>query len=342
MVKPLFRQSFLYDTLDFDNKVTADQIKLPSGPTVRLLKRGLLEVIPFELDEQTKSVVVSAGIHGDETAPMELVDSIVADILDGRLEVKEHCLFMLAHPEATNKQVRFIDENLNRLFDEREKQPSAEAALAGELMQDIQTFFKATPESKRWHLDLHCAIRRSKHFTFAVSPKSKKPTRSRELFTFVEKAQLEAILLSNAPSGTFSWYGAEHCGAQALTVELGQVSPLGESDLNLLSSFDDALRGLLCRNLDGLEPKEVIPYRVTQTIKRFHDDFDFTFSDDVENFTRFEHGQVLGNDGDKLLFAKVDHEAVVFPNRDVALGQRAALMVCEVETRFEDDQLVYD
>lgn len=342
MVKPLFRQSFLYDTLDFETEMTADQIKLPSGPTVRLLKRGLLEVIPFKLDDQTKSVVISAGVHGDETAPMELIDCVVADILANRLEVKEHCLFMFAHPEATNKRVRFIDENLNRLFDERETTSSKEGKLAVELMQDTLEFFKATPESQRWHFDLHCAIRPSKHVTFAVSPKSKKPTRSRELFSFVEKAQLEAILLANAPSGTFSWYSAEYCGAQALTVELGQVAPLGEGDQEQLKGFDTALRGLLSRNLQDLPANSVTPYRVTQTIKRINDDFDFTFGDDVENFTQFEHGQVLGHDGDKLLFAKVDQEAVVFPNRHVAPGQRAALMVCEVETRFEDDQLVYD
>jgi succinylglutamate desuccinylase len=40
--------------------------------------------------------------------------------------------------------------------------------------------------------------------------------------------------------------------------------------------------------------------------------------------------------------AKNENEAVVFPNRNVAIGQRAALMVCEVETRFDHGQLVYD
>ncbi|QSA19971.1 succinylglutamate desuccinylase, partial [Vibrio furnissii] len=47
-------------------------------------------------------------------------------------------------------------------------------------------------------------------------------------------------------------------------------------------------------------------------------------------------------DGDKPLMAKNEGEAIVFPNRHVAIGQRAALMVCTVDTRYEDDQLVYD
>ncbi len=34
-------------------------------------------------------------------------------------------------------------------------------------------------------------------------------------------------------------------------------------------------------------------YRVSRTIVRLHDDFDFRFSDDVENFTAFMHGKCL-------------------------------------------------
>ncbi|MDG3088024.1 succinylglutamate desuccinylase [Vibrio hannami] len=342
MEKPLFRQSFLSDTLDTGAEMAIGQLQLPSGIKIRLLKRGLLEVVPANISDQTKSIVVSAGVHGNETAPMELVDNVVSDILEGKCNIEARCLFMLAHPEATNKQIRFIEDNMNRLFDKRVESDSLEGKIAKVLMQDVADFFDGVSQEQRWHLDLHCAIRRSKHFTFAVSPKTTKPTRSKELIDFGAKAKLEAILLSNAPTSTFSWYTADAFGAQSLTVELGQVSPLGESDLSLISDFDIAFRGLLTNSLEGIEGVEPTPYRVTQTLKRTHEDFDFNFSDDIENFTRFEHGQVLGHDGDKILFAKVEQEAVVFPNKQVAIGHRAALMVSEVETRYENDQLVYD
>ncbi|WP_375753904.1 succinylglutamate desuccinylase [Vibrio sp. HN007] len=342
MEKPLFRQSFLYDTLDMDTEMSPVQFQLPSGLTVRLLKRGLLEVSPENMTDQTKSIVVSAGVHGNETAPMELVDAVIEDILSGKCTVTERCLFMLAHPQATNEQTRFIEDNMNRLFDKRVQSDSIEGKIASQAMNDVEAFYEGTSPEQRWHLDLHCAIRRSKHLTFAVSPKTTKPTRSRALLDFTAKARLEAILLSNAPTSTFSWYTADAFGAQSLTVELGQVSPLGESDLSLINDFDTAFRALITNSLEGIEGVDAIPYRVTQTLKRTHDDFDFNFGDDVENFTRFEHGQVLGHDGDKILFAKVEQEAVVFPNKNVAIGQRAALMVSEVETRYENDQLVYD
>lgn len=343
MVKPLFRQSFLYDTLDPDIEMSAQQLQLPSGVIVKLLSRGVVEVVPCSMSAETKSIVISAGIHGDETAPMELVDRVVNDIIHGELDIKERCLFILGHPAATNQHVRFVDENLNRLFDDKQHDKSVESDIAIELKSIVADFFTSTSEESRWHLDLHCAIRRSKHYTFAVSPKvTNQKSRHKDLISFIQKARVEAILLSNSPASTFSWFSAENFSAQALTLELGKVAPLGENDLSVISSFDTALRRLLEGRLEQLHLATLITYRVTQTIKRLHEDFDFNFDSDVENFTQFEHGQVLGHDGDKLLFAKVDQEAVVFPNKNVAIGQRAALMVSPVEARYEADQLVYD
>ena len=343
MTKPLFRCSFLYDSLDLDNKMQEQQFQIPSGPTIRVLQRGVVEVTPYQVTDETKSIVLSSGIHGDETAPMELLDRVVDDIVAGRLNVNQRCLFIVSHPRATNRQLRFIEENLNRLFDNHAHDETFESKIALRLKDLVSNFYKGTPQDKRWHLDLHCAIRRSKHLTFAVSPKvAHATTRGRSMVEFLHKAGVEALLLSNSPASTFSWYSAENFSAQALTMELGQVSPLGENDLSCISGFDSALRGLLCDQLDDIPAQPMVTYRVTQTIKRLHQDFDFNFGDDVENFTQFEHGQVLGHDGEKLLFAKVDHEAVVFPNKNVAIGQRAALMVSEVETRYQDDQLVYD
>ncbi|PWI34820.1 succinylglutamate desuccinylase [Vibrio albus] len=342
MVDPLFRQSFLYDALVLDRDIHPGQMQLSSGACVNVLGRGLVEVVPPRVTEETKHIILSAGIHGDETAPMELLDLILADILNETVAVKEHCLFMLCHPEATAQHSRYIDENLNRLFNKEQKEQSKEMQISQVLKSVVQGFFESVPESNRWHLDMHSSIRQSHHYTFAVSPKVKKPTRSRELISFLQKGAVEAVLLANAPASTFSWFSAEHFGAQALTVELGRVAPLGQNDLIKLTSFELALRGLITAELSHLEEQPIETYRVTQTIKRMSEDFGFNFAQDVENFTTFEHGQVLGHDGEKLLFAKSDDEAVVFANDKVAIGQRAALMVCKVETRYEEDQIVYD
>lgn len=342
MTKSLFRQSFLFDSLDLEQEMPAGRTVLSNGVELKLHQRGVLEVTPADYSDQSKNIIFSCGVHGDETSPMELVDKLIEDIETGFQTVEARCLFIIAHPEATNAHTRFLDVNLNRLFDEKERESNREVEIAKWLKKSVTDFYEGTQVETRWHLDLHCAIRLSKHYSFAVSPKVRHAVRSKALVEFVNSAHVEAILLSNSPSSTFSWYSAENFAAQALTMELGQVARIGENQLDKLTAFDLALRNLVSEIEPEHLPKRTITYRVSRTIVRLHDDFDFMFTDDVENFTSFKHGEVFGHDGDKPLMAKNENEAVVFPNRKVAIGQRAALMVCEVETRFEHDQLVYD
>ncbi|WP_299693511.1 succinylglutamate desuccinylase [uncultured Vibrio sp.] len=343
MTKTLFRQSFLFDSLDLEQEVSVGQTVLGNGVKIKLHQRGVLEVIPANFNSETKNIIFSTGVHGDETSPMELVDQIIRDIETGFQVVDARCLFIIAHPEATNAHTRFLDVNMNRLFDEKQHESNREVEIANNLKCLVTEFYEQTEPATRWHLDLHCAIRLSKHYSFAVSPKVRHQVRSKELFDFINSAHIEAVLLSNAPTNnTFSWYSAEHFAAQALTLELGQVARIGENQLDKLTAFDLAIRNLIAEVEPEHLPRKPIIYRVSRTIVRLHDDFDFIFSDTVENFTVFKHGEVFGHDGDKPLMAKNENEAVVFPNRNVAVGQRAALMVCEVETRFDHGQLVYD
>nr|WP_319556220.1 succinylglutamate desuccinylase [uncultured Vibrio sp.] len=342
MTKSFFRQSFLADTLDMHVDVDPAELALSNGVILKLYQRGVLEVVPENYTQETKNIIISTGIHGDETAPMELVDSMIKDIESGFMKVDARCLFIIAHPESTLAHTRFLEENLNRLFDEKDHAPTKELVIADLLKLQVCDFFKGTDPETRWHLDLHCAIRGSKHYTFAVSPKTRHPVRSQALMDFLDSGHIEAVLLSNSPASTFSWYSAENFSAQALTMELGRVARIGENDLDKLTAFDLAMRNLVSGTQAEHLPKPCIKYRVSRTIVRLHEDFDFMFDDDVENFTSFVHGEVFGHDGDKPLMAKNDNEAIVFPNRKVAIGQRAALMVCEVKTRFEDGELVYD
>ena len=342
MTKTLFRQSFLFDSLDLQQAVPTGQIVVAGGSVFKSRQRGVLEVIPKQLSPDSKHIIISCGIHGDETAPMEIVDKIIHDIQSGFQPLKHRLLFINAHPEATNAHTRFIETNLNRLFDDKAYPPSKELNIANNLKQVVRDFYQGTPVEQRWHLDLHCAIRLSKHYSFVVSPRVRHPVRSQALMEFVASAHLEAVMFSNAPSSTFSWFSAENFAAQALTIELGRVAKIGENELEKLVAFDLALRDLIAESKPEHLPRQPTMYRVSRTIVRIHDDFDFLFDDNVENFTAFKHGEVFGHDGDKPLMAKNEGEAIVFPNRRVEIGQRAALMVCPVKTRYEEGQVVYD
>ncbi|MFB9134289.1 succinylglutamate desuccinylase [Vibrio olivae] len=342
MTKSLFRKSFLFDSLDLKQEMPAGEQVLACGTRLTLHQRGVLEVTPMAMTVNSKNIVISTGIHGDETAPMEIIDKIIDDIVSGFQPIRHRCLFLIAHPQATNKHVRFLEENLNRLFDNKAHESSLELDIADELKSHVTRFYQGTQEATRWHLDLHCAIRLSKHYSFAVSPKVRHPVRSCDLIKFIENAHIDAVMFSNAPTSTFSWFTAEHFSVQALTLELGRVARIGENDLDKLVAFDLSLRDLIAGAKSDHLPKKATMYRVSRTLVRLNQDFDFLFDDEVENFTSFKHGEVFGHDGDKPLMAKNEGEAIVFPNRHVAVGQRAALMVCPVKIRFEDGQVVYD
>jgi len=358
MQTAIFENSFLNDTLNFKLNATKGVYSLPNGAKLNILARGVVEYVPETIGLKTKHIIISTGIHGNETAPIELVAQMVEDIISGSLQPLHRCLFIIAHPESTNAETRFIDENLNRLFGEKSPLPlvdsadvvqkTVESVIAEALKKYVTDFYQGTAAHLRWHLDLHCAIRTSQHYTFAVSPHTEHKVRSQELFTFLAHSKIEAVLLSNAASSTFSWYSGHVFAAQALTMELGQVAKLGCNDLSRIESFKQGLTDLICdsnsvlKHNDGEGLDAIKLYRVNRTINRTQEEFSFTFDNKVANFTAFSMGELIGFDGETLLYADAEGEAVVFPNANVALGQRAALMVVEADGKFENEQLVYN
>lgn len=339
LIEQIKRGRFLDATCDFSQPFIAEEWTLDSGLHCQLLYRGVLQITPRELSSDAKDIVLSSGIHGDETSPIELIQQVASSILLGHIQPMHRLLLIIAHPEAVNYQQRFMTENMNRLFQVRNPERNNECCIANALQLAINSFYGASIAIKpeRWHLDLHCAIRPSQHDTFAISPYTDKQTRSNKLFSFIHHAKLDAVLLSNTPSPTFAWYSAEYHGAQALTVELGRVGKIGHNDFTLLAPFKDAMLQLITgAALPIIWTSEVAVYQVSRTIIKRHDDFFFTFNDDVANFTFFAEGDDFAIEGDQTYSAATGGEAVVFPNRHVILGQRAALMVKKANLIFDE------
>lgn len=344
LIEQIKRGQFLKATCDFSQPFVAGEWVLDSGLHCQLLYRGVLQITPRELASDAKDIVLSSGIHGDETAPVELVQQIASSVVLGQIQPVHRLLLIIAHPEAINHQQRFMAENMNRLFQVRNFEKNNECRIANALQLAINSFYGTSIAIKpeRWHLDLHCAIRPSQHDTFAISPYTDKQTRSNKLFSFIHHAKLDAVLLSNTPSPTFAWYSAEYHGAQALTVELGRVGKLGQNDFTVLVPFQDAILQLITDvTLPIIWTNEVEVYQVSRTIVKRHPEFLFTFDDDVANFTFFAEGHEFAVDGDKKYVADTHGEAVVFPNRHVVVGQRAVLMVKKASLIFDEQVRVY-
>jgi len=329
---------FLDATCDLSSSFELGEWTVSTGVHCQLVMRGVLQVTPAGLSGNEKDIILSSGVHGDETSPIELIQNLAEKILKGEIIPAHRLLLIIAHPEAINAHTRFIDENMNRLFKGGNEERNIDCVVANQLQDVVSRFYvgSTTINKDRWHLDLHCAIRASEHYTFAVSPYSEKPTRSNRLFAFLQHADIEAVLLSRTASPTFSWYSAEHFGAQALTMELGKVAPFGENDLAPLESFNTAMLALVTEPELAMEwyGDRLNVYKVTRTITKQTEAFRFTFPANQANFTFFEQGKLLGCDEGVEYYSLEGGEAVVFPNPNVALGQRACLLVQKTEVNF--------
>lgn len=317
----------------------ATQVKaLDNGVTLSIWDSGVLEVTPPK--PGTKDIILSCAVHGNETAPIEICRDIINDIIQEKQTITHRTLFLIANPASINKGERFVEENMNRLFsgahNKGDKQ-NKERERAARIEQYVKRFYETAPEGdrQRLHYDLHTAIRDSKREKFAVYPFRHGKPYSQHQLQFLLACGVETVLLNQAPTTTFSYFSVNEFNAQAFTVELGKVRPFGENDRSKFAAAEAALRRLISEQTLDFGPFDAnkhFIFKEAQTINRMNEDFELNFADDVANFTPFNKGDVLARDGNKELYAEHEDEHIIFPNANVALGQRALLTVVKVPT----------
>ena len=302
---------------------------LPGG-RYRIHGEGILELIPDVAAPDARSVVISAGIHGNETAPIELAGELLAALEAGRLALGAPLLVILGNIPSIRAQTRFVDTNLNRLFQRGLDQEGEEPERARALMHAVDDFF-ARHRHRPLHLDMHTAIRDSRYPRFAVVPYTdgQAGTQPRSAWPDLAAAGMQAVLLQHRHSWTFSHYSRHYHAAEAYTLELGKVRPFGDNDLDALNG----MRAWLAALAQGVPPAEgnvddLRFFQVAFELMRTSDTFRLTFAEDVANFSEFAVGERLAEDAEAGPFVvETAPLSVVFPNARVELGARAALLV---------------
>ncbi|HSH47875.1 MAG TPA: succinylglutamate desuccinylase [Halomonas sp.] len=314
------------------------------GGRYRLLGPGLLELLPGATEagaegepedrhpdhrkECAPACVISAGIHGNETAPIELLGESLARLEAGLLRLGAPALVILGNLAAIRTGTRFIDTNLNRLFRRDLDASGSEADRARTLMREVDAFFARHASRQRLHYDLHTAIRDSRYPRFVVNPFADTRTQYRQ-WEWLAGAGIQAVLHQHIHSWTFSHYSKHYHGAQGFTLELGRARPFGENDLAPLAPMGRLLDALL----EGREPVRAAPdalafFQVEHELMRHSEDFRLCFAEDTPNFSEFPPGTQLATDAKAGGFVVGDTPLrVVFPNTGVELGARAALLV---------------
>jgi succinylglutamate desuccinylase len=293
--------------------------------------KGVLTVQAAAPMPERPAVLLSVGVHGDETGPIEMVAHAIEALSRAPHELAVDLMLCVGNIDAIAAGKRFIDADLNRMFrDQRgDLAGTFEAGRADTLIAATRAFFEGSGPH-RWHLDLHTAIRASRYPKFAIVPELIADEPRRALIAWLGVGGIEAVIMNPASAGTYSYWTAERHGAAASTVELGRVGTLGQNDLSQFAAMASALHGLL-RGATGGEGRAPIVFDTAQSITKLSDAFTMSVGRDTENFTPLKKGEVIARDGDTVYTVQHDEEYVVFPNPDVRVGLRAGIMVVRTE-----------
>ena len=325
---------FLKLTLAHPDFLPFVRYSLQNDTEIQVWDTGVIYCQPKQCGQQ--DIVLSSGVHGNETAPIELCSELLNDVLAGKLLLTERVLFLFGNPPAINAGVREIQDNLNRLFSgHHSKEPgtqSAERERAKKLESYVLKFYDEAPQGLRERklYDLHTAIRGSRFEKFGVYPFLHGDNWSKNQFEFLKACGAHTVLLMQTPASTFSYFAAQSCKAHGFTIELGKARPFGQNDMSRFAEAATALRALISGgelNTKEFNEADFNLYEVRRSINKNTENFKLHFADNIENFTTFEVGTVLASDEGVDYKVEVEGEAIIFPNPKVAIGQRAMLMV---------------
>jgi len=309
-----------------------EKIQLTAGG-VRLhwLADGALEVTPPGVADNGMDLLLSAGIHGNETAPIELLDRLLQGIARGALKPRARILFLLGNPEAMRRGERYVEQDINRLFSGRHADSSGFEALRANELERLAAAFFNKPERTRLHYDMHTAIRGSKIEQFALYPYREGRVHSRLELARLRAAGIDAVLLQSKQGITFSSYTYAHLDAEAFTLELGKAQPFGQNqgvDLGLLEARLQALvvgdePAVAADDLQGLQL-----FAVAREIIKHSDAFRLHLPASIENFSELAQGYLLAEDIAETRWVVEEEGArIIFPNPKVKNGLRAGILI---------------
>ncbi|MDK9556637.1 succinylglutamate desuccinylase [Marinobacter sp. M216] len=305
----------------------------------RVVRRavGILELTPpaERSNPNNEALIISAGVHGNETAPIEVLNGLVGELLGGDWQLACPLLLILGNPPAMVAGERFLDVNMNRLFHGAHNKPEysdlPEASRA-RLIERLCLQFSETHDAVALsHYDLHTAIRPSRREKFALYPFVEGRQVPADQCDFLLEADVETLLLQHKSGTTFSSFSSSQLGAESFTVELGKVRPFGQNDLSRFRGIRDALRrrfrGAPAPGMARGSSAGLTVFEVVHEILNTGPSFEFHVPDNVANFTEYEPGTVIWEDESTCYRVGSIPESIVFPNRDVPVGQRVGLLI---------------
>ncbi|AOM39423.1 succinylglutamate desuccinylase [Xenorhabdus hominickii] len=323
-------------TLLLENKLE-ETLRFP--PTIKpsWLAEGVLQLFPqgSPQEEKIDTLIISAGIHGNETAPVEMLIQLLSQLAQGSLPLQHNLLLIFGNLPAMREGQRYIGHDLNRMFGGRHQHfpVGNESNRARELEAVIHQFFSepaVMASEKHRHLDLHTAIRGSCHEQFALLPYQTREYAA-DFLQWLEDSDIDAVVFHNTVGGTFSNFTSEHFNVDSCTMEIGKALPFGRNDLARFSNITAALRDLIAGSFSIKRNKPAIKrYRVVDAIIKQHNSFQLHIPEDTKNFTVLSDGFEIASQDNQSWKITSPANFILFPNAHVAIGLRAGLLLTQL------------
>ena len=286
------------------------------------LEKGILFIRPESSDDSRK-IILSCAIHGNETAPIEIINELLNEIVSGQLIPKNELLIIFGSPKAMINQTRFVDVNLNRQFSDLPYTVDNYETSRAVIIKNACDKFLSDFSGEINHYDLHTAIRPSHIQKFAIAP-IKNHLISNDALEELNTLGIEAVVLNDIPSTTFSYYTFSKFKAASFTLELGKVRPFGQNNID---DFKETKKGLQQVVKGKINTSSQVPkiFRVKEELIRDKEDYFFSVSATEKNFAPLNENEKI----DSVYTAK-EKDRILFPNPKVAVGQRSGLVITPI------------
>lgn len=258
----------------------------------------------FKGQNPGKTVAIFAGIHGNEKAGVLAMEQVVKNFtLDAGT-----AYFVFANPLAIEKNVRFVERNLNRRFYTYNRGKTLEDKRARELMKLLNSCDAL--------LDLH-GYNSAEDEPFIITNHPDHPLVQRLDFPVVVTGF--GALSKGATDGYM-----EKCGKVGLCLECGsnyfpeKYVPLAVKSIYSFLRY----HGLLPATNEPVIKKHV--FQLEKIVKK--QTSEFSFDRPYRNFDALTPGQVFARDGQKQYKAG-ENMFILFPRPDQLIGHEAFFQI---------------
>lgn len=231
-------------------------------------------------------VLCFGGIHGDEPCGVWAIQKLMDNVKNGAVKPLGGTLtLVIANKLALNKNVRFVDQNLNRLFKEapREARDNYESLRAAELMPLIL--------QANFFLDLHSTSSKTEPFITCES----------KYLAAAKKLGVRNIvvgwgdLLAKSTLGDTETFAVNH-GVTAFTMECGAH----QDETSKRVAYETLIKFL---TFAGILELPAPPLPETSVFRLFHveecQDISFQFEREFQNFNLLKKNELIGRDSSR-------------------------------------------